>query len=163
MCWVVFFFIFFIFSKGFCHICFWPSLFEFFIRRPYSFNMLLFIFLLSYIRQYHFKVFLIDTNLFCVEGTTPYVLDEVPGTKQGRNQALPFVCALCLSLPRPFLQFISCTTFQGTNVFQSFLIRKALCSDFIPYLNHSFFSYLFSKGYCCVDFLLLFFLSEGEN
>lgn len=38
-----------------------------------------------------------DTDLSCVEGTSPYVLDEIPGTNQGRNQALSFVCALCLS------------------------------------------------------------------
>lgn len=58
-----------------------------------------------------------DTGLSCVEGTSPYVLDEIPGTNQGRNQALSFVCALCLSLQRLFLQFISCMTFQGTNIF----------------------------------------------
>lgn len=58
-----------------------------------------------------------DIDLSHVGGTTPYVLAEIPGTNQGRSQALPFICALCLSLQRLFLQFISCMTFQGTNIF----------------------------------------------
>lgn len=58
-----------------------------------------------------------DIDLSHVEGTNPYVLAEIPGTNQGRSRALTFICALCLSLQRLFLQSISCMTFQGTNIF----------------------------------------------